>query len=63
MARYEDDRSIDEHYDEWCTVCQDYTEHSMGQCLECEQRTPASKPARLKKKIATKRDDSSEENA
>ena len=49
MPNWESDRSVDEHYDEWCPTCQDYTEHSMGECLECAHRPQAAKFAPVKK--------------
>ena len=50
MSQWESDKSVDDHYDEWCNTCQDDTEHSMGQCLECAHRPWPPKRAQVKNK-------------
>lgn len=67
MSHWESDRSIDEHYDEWCESCKADTEHCMGECLACihkpsSQGTSARpgwppKPALVKKNISTVQND------
>ena len=50
MAKWEPDRFVDEVYDEWCSKCNNYTEHTMGACFPCMY----ARPAEIKKKKISK---------
>jgi len=53
MSKRDIPRSVQEHYDEWCNTCDDFTEYTMGICLVCMHTPAAEQNARLKKKKTT----------